>query len=570
MILLTAVAGVVIWSLTASEAYRSWEEIKASGVLRVASSHSIEQTGLQQSLNLGQKELAMIERFALNHGLRMELVTCDDEKIPSALSHNRADIGVSGIQQSQTDTRKLLFSPTVLETVCLMPSEAINLQKHLNDFLETHSAKFLSDICTDDLPAIAEKRILRVLTVNTPPLYYIEQDHFNGFEYDLVKNFAESQNLKVVVITVPDRRQMEQWLKEGRGDLASAAIPAEPKVIGLASSESYAEARNVLAFRKDTEPLPRSLDEIEPQRILLPDFMVEPEELKDHPNLIEAGVEAFEVLDLVENREADFAIVDNLLARAKMHTNDDITYSLIIGAPKKYVWLIRSGNPELKAAADNYISKLLSSDFYRVVFSKYFSPKIPDLPGLKSQYKLKVHNDELSFSPFDHLIKKHARHHEFDWLLVVAQIYQESRFIAEIIATDGGIGLMQLMPFTAKEMNCSQPLDPEQNIKAGIGYLAKQYQRLDKEIAPRERLCFALAAYNGGYGHLIDARKIAKQQGWDPNIWSKNVERAFKLLERKEFYAKSNYGACRSDIIIRYVNEIIERYDRYREIPKER
>ena len=76
-------------------------------------------------------------------------------------------------------------------------------------------------------------------------------------------------------------------------------------------------------------------------------------------------------------------------------------------------------------------------------------------------------------------------------------------------------------------MTAQDPFDPEENIEGGTRYLKQQYQRIPGKLTPHDRTCFALAAYNGGYGHLIDARKIARELGKDPNIWEGNVELAY-------------------------------------------
>ncbi len=122
---------------------------------------------------------------------------------------------------------------------------------------------------------------------------------------------------------------------------------------------------------------------------------------------------------------------------------------------------------------------------------------------------------------------------------------------------------MQLMPLTAKELGCYQPFDPDKNIKAGVTYIHRLRKKIKKDVSDNDRICFALASYNGGYGHLIDARKLATEQGLDPNRWSGNVEKAYEKLSQKKYSKRARYGSCRSDIIINYVNNIYIRYYHY-------
>lgn len=125
------------------------------------------------------------------------------------------------------------------------------------------------------------------------------------------------------------------------------------------------------------------------------------------------------------------------------------------------------------------------------------------------------------------------------------------------------MGLMQLMPLTAKELGCYRPFDPDENIKAGVKYMYRLRKRFKNNVSANDKICFALASYNGGYGHVIDARKLAAEQGLNPNRWTANVAKAFEQLSRKKYSKRARYGSCRSDIIINYVNNIFIRYYQY-------
>ncbi|MCP3967461.1 MAG: hypothetical protein GY750_07180 [Lentisphaerae bacterium] len=72
-----------------------------------------------------------------------------------------------------------------------------------------------------------------------------------------------------------------------------------------------------------------------------------------------------------------------------------------------------------------------------------------------------------------------------------------------------------------------------------------------------------MASYNGGFGHLIDARRLAEQKGLNPNLWDDNVEDAFWLLSQKKYASKARHGWCRAKEIVSYVNEIFLRFYHY-------
>jgi membrane-bound lytic murein transglycosylase F len=76
---------------------------------------------------------------------------------------------------------------------------------------------------------------------------------------------------------------------------------------------------------------------------------------------------------------------------------------------------------------------------------------------------------------------------------------------------------------------------------------------------------FTLAAYNAGFGHVNDARRIAAEEGLNPNRWFGNVERAMLLLSRPQYARNARFGYCRCTEPVNYVREILNRYNAYLE-----
>lgn len=88
-------------------------------------------------------------------------------------------------------------------------------------------------------------------------------------------------------------------------------------------------------------------------------------------------------------------------------------------------------------------------------------------------------------------------------------------------------------------------------------------KRFDPLIPLKDRIRFALASYNAGYGHVSDARRLAKRMGWSSNRWFGNVEKAMLLLEKPTYYKKARFGYCRGSEPVKYISEIQSRYDAY-------
>jgi len=118
---------------------------------------------------------------------------------------------------------------------------------------------------------------------------------------------------------------------------------------------------------------------------------------------------------------------------------------------------------------------------------------------------------------------------------------------------------MQLTEITAAEMGIKNRLDPEQSIMGGVKYLKWLYNTF-KEIKDPDRTFITLAAYNVGRGHILDAQKLAKATGLDPNSWT-DLKQVLPLLSYRKYYRKTAYGYCRGTEPVKYVENIRIYYD---------
>ena len=154
------------------------------------------------------------------------------------------------------------------------------------------------------------------------------------------------------------------------------------------------------------------------------------------------------------------------------------------------------------------------------------------------------------------LIFHAAKKYGLDPAVIAGLIERESDFDPRAAAADGGRGLMQLMPEVCRERNCPDPFDPGANIETGAAHLADLYGALESVPDPEERIAFALAAYNGGLGHVFDARQVARELQLDPDRWEGNVEEAIQFLKFRSFYTRFRHGKCNADIIVNYVRSV--------------
>lgn len=171
-------------------------------------------------------------------------------------------------------------------------------------------------------------------------------------------------------------------------------------------------------------------------------------------------------------------------------------------------------------------------------------------------------------SPYDSLIQVWADTLEWDWRLLAALIEKESKFNPQAVSPSGAQGLMQLLPRTASHYGCTDPSDPEQNIRAGVRLLLVLEDRYRDLAANRDELTkFTLAAYNAGSGHIQDCINHARHLGLDASFWQ-NVASAIPSMQNDSVLALGHikHGEFYGRETISFVKQILATFNRYREL----
>jgi len=443
----------------------------------------------------------------------------------------------------------------------------------LNTFLtKMKLAHARPSVSQEDLPSIKEHGVLRVLTRNNPATYFLWRGELLGFEYELARHFAKKHKLRVEMVVPPSREDLIPWLLEGKGDViaASMTISSEREAQGVAFSRPYFKASEIVVTRAD-EPDDRlkgpkdlagrtfvvrrsssywhTLEALKGQGIALT-LEAAPEDL-----------ETEEIIAKVATGEYDLTVADSHLLDIELTWREDIRAAFPVSDPKSHGWAVRVSNPELRDAINQYLKKEYRGLFYNITVKKYF----------KNPHTIRTHIEFRAsrtgeLSPYDGLVQKYAEQFGFDWRLVVAQMYQESRFNPDARSWAGAVGLMQVLPRTAKSIGFHDVRTPDDGIHAGVKYLDWVRDRFDPELPVEDRMWFTLAAYNAGHGHVRDARRLARKLGLNPNRWFGNVEKAILLLSKRKYARQARHGYCRGAEPVKYVREIKRRYEAYLQV----
>ncbi|MDB5968837.1 MAG: mltF1 [Hydrocarboniphaga sp.] len=150
-----------------------------------------------------------------------------------------------------------------------------------------------------------------------------------------------------------------------------------------------------------------------------------------------------------------------------------------------------------------------------------------------------------------------------DWQLLAAIGYQESRWNPQAVSPTGVRGLMMLTNETAALLKVDDREDAVQSIHGGSRLLALILRRLPQQIRGPDRIAMALAAYNQGLGHLLDARTLTAMRGGDPDRWA-DVRDTLPLLAEPRWYSQTRYGYARGDEAVGYVAGVRQYYEALR------
>jgi membrane-bound lytic murein transglycosylase F len=471
-----------------------------------------------------------------------------------------------------------------------------------------------------DLAHIAEDGKLRVLFTYNSTGYFVYRGEVMGLEFRLLRAFAEDQGLELEPVVVRDRRELVRRLAAGEGDVIAARLldreAAHHQGAVLATRPLYVTPPTLVQEIRgmDDPQLPEPIEELIEEHEEEVTEVAEPEreedrELRHAPETVRelrarmvtrpaqlAGKTVHldrgssyvhHLVELRDRLSGDIRVVElerspnpesaieevaegtprytvapENLAELQEEYYVNIEVLPVLGEPDRVVWAVRRGSPALHRALDGW----LAANPERV--TKEYRTYFEDREGFRERVESRYLTSATGrLSRYDAMIKQAAADLDWDWRLLASQAYQESRFDPDARSWAGAVGILQIMPATAREVGVERLRDPEENLAGAVRYLRKldaYWRRHLPEVSPEERLRFVLASYNAGMGHVQDARRLAAKHGADDESWE---EVAYWLLRLSETAVYNDpvvkYGFVRGLEPVTYVALINERYRHY-------
>jgi membrane-bound lytic murein transglycosylase MltF len=398
---------------------------------------------------------------------------------------------------------------------------------------------------TGDLDGMIERRQIRALVVPTRTQYWVERGRQTGIEYELLtafeaainKKYKSKKHIKTHVVFIPvSRDELIPALKAGRGDIAAGLLTVTDDRLKQADfGEPFAKGVKEIVVTGPKSPTLNSIDDLAGKEIFVrksSSYWSHLEALnkrldkEDKKKIkLRAAPEELQDDDLLEMLNAglfQLAVVDRYKANlwAKILKNIKPREDLVIHDGGQIAWMIRKNSPKLKVEIDEFAKKHgVGTAFGNTLVRKYTGSTRFVKPATSEREMKK-------FAQTVDLFKKHSERYSMDYLLMMAQGYQESRLDQNAKSAVGAIGVMQVMPATGKDMKVGDIKQIDPNIHAGVKYIRfVQDNFFDK--APMNELnktLFSFASYNAGPGRVRQLRREAEKRGLNPNVWFNNVE----------------------------------------------
>ncbi len=417
----------------------------------------------------------------------------------------------------------------------------------------------------DDLPVLRQTRQIRVLVSYSQTNFFIHKGEQRGFEYEMLSRFAdrlneglvrEDQKTQLVFIPV-SFDELIPMLERGQGEIAAAGLTVtEERANRIDFADPYLRDVDEIVVSSKTAPSISTLESLSGKKVhVSPDSSYYSHlenlnidlESKGLPSIeivnLDPQLEAEDYLELVDSGIIEYTIADSYLAEiwAEILPNIRAYPEIKIHSGNEIAWAVRKSAPMLGDELSRYVRGTKKGTLLGNIFFKRHYQNTDWIVNPLTE------EEQQKLSRYESYFQKYATQYGFNWLKLAAQAFQESMLDENARSGAGAVGIMQLLPSTAAGMNLD-PYDPEQNIHAGIQYMAEILNRFDSnpDMDDATRFDFALASYNAGPARVDQWRKKAATQGLNPEKWFNNVE----------------YIAARETV--RYVGNVNKYYIAYR------
>lgn len=421
----------------------------------------------------------------------------------------------------------------------------------------------------NDLEQILERGQIRAVTLESAMSYYTVGEDEMGFDFALAQNLADHLGVELKITIASSMQQLREILKEGKADFAAYHVPTTKAITdNFFATKVEAMSQVVLVQPINRKPLTNVAQlinkEVYVQRNTKYHIRLRHlnEEVGGGINIkyLPDTMQVETIIHQVSKGEIPFTVVDSDVAELvqKYIKNINIDMPVSVSLPK--AWVVRKDAPKLDSTINYWYANIVQPKYLKMAKTQTLS---------KSRYfdNFEITAIQGNISPYDSIFKSKSGIIGWDWRLLAALAYHESRFNPNTVSPNGAMGIMQIMHRTGIKFGLTDStfFNPANNIEAGaklIASLNKMFAFVDDE---NERIKLVLAAYNSGQGHILDAVNLTKKHKGNPQLWEGNVEKYLLLKSDERYYNDEvvKFGYYCANHTIKFVTNVLSTYDKY-------
>ena len=429
-----------------------------------------------------------------------------------------------------------------------------------------------------DIAALQDRGELRVaLNVNLPG-YLTVNGESCGFQYDVLREYADHLHLDLRIVPEKSTEGALALLDAGEVDMV-ATMPGyvDTQNRTILSSPAYNTGYVLLSSSRVTPlsisvPFDSLKGLVEGRRVVLSrDFAST--RLYEHwldrvstNSTITYDNDLNGLVASLVNGDIDFVVCNRLEAQFARYLYPSVRRLYSFDESVSAAVVVRQNDEPLKDNFNCWVSDFKTTDRFAALYDIYYGDDVIRhyMDGLLPDA------EQPAISKYDDIIKRASLRAGRDWRLISAIAYNESRFKPDVVSPKGATGIMQVMPAIARQFGhtVEQMTDAETNIETALKLISniEDLLHFSSETSEYDRLCIMLACYNGGVGHVLDARRLARKYGDNPDLWS-NVSKYLVKKAEAKYYQDEAVRAGRflgSDETCTYVARVMKKFDHYR------
>ncbi|HAT1572235.1 TPA: membrane-bound lytic murein transglycosylase MltF [Kluyvera cryocrescens] len=409
------------------------------------------------------------------------------------------------------------------------------------------------------IAAIQERGELRVSTVLSPLTYGNFNDKDIGLDYELAQQFADYLGVKLKITVRQNISQLFDDLDHGNADmLAAGLVYNSERSKNYQPGPTYYSVSQQMVYRVGNTR-PRNLSNISADQLTVAPGQVVISDLQNlketkYPDLswtVDEKRGSVDLMQAVIDGKLDYTIADSVAIGLFQRVHPELAVALDITDEQPVTWFsLQDDDNTLSAAMLDFFNNINEDGTLARLEEKYLGHG-DDFDYVDTRSFLRAVDNVLP--DLQPLFEKYAS--EIDWKLLAAISYQESHWDPQATSPTGVRGLMMLTKNTAQSLGLTDRTDAEQSISGGMRYIQDMMTKVPESVPQEERIWFALAAYNMGYAHMLDARALTAKQKGNPDSWA-DVKQRLPLLSQKPWYSKLTYGYARGHEAYTYVENI--------------